>query len=116
MDRQSIYSKYKSFYFFPAAGKYTFFQDKRSCPSVLWLFPNAPGTCLPSLAALWGICGAIGKTVMFLTVLKGHNSAVFSGLSDEHRSKAACGFTPTEEFWLRWQNYGISEQLGTPRF
>ena len=63
-----------------------------------------------------GICGAIGKTVMFLTVLEGHNSTVFSGLSDEHRSKDACGLTSAEEFWPRWQNYGISEQLETPRF
>ena len=111
-----VYSKYKSFYFLPAAGNYTFFRISAAVPVSFGFSQMRPAPAsLP-----WRRCGGFAvpleKTVMFLTVLKGHNSAVFSGLSDEHRSKDACGFTPAEEFWLRWQNYGISEQLGTLRF
>lgn len=116
MDRQSIYTKYKSFYFLPAAGKYTFFRISAAVPVSFGFSQMRPAPA----SLLWRRCGGFAvpleKTVMFLTVLKGHNSAVFSGLSDEHRSKDACGLTSAEEFWPRWQNYGISEQLGTPRF
>ena len=107
-----VYSKYKSFYFLPAAGNYTFFRISAAVPVSFGFSQMRPAPAsLP-----WRRCGGFAvpleKTVMFLTVLKGHNSAVFSGLSDERSRRKSL----REEFWLRWQNFASPGQLEIPRF
>ena len=92
-----------------------FFQDIAAVPVSFGFSQMRPAPA----SFLWRRCGDLRchwKNGDVSYCSEGHNSAVFSGLSDEHRSKDACGLTSAEEFWPRWQNYGISEQLGTPCF
>ena len=52
------------------------------------------------------------KMVIFLTAPKDHNPAAPSSLSDECRRLQSLH----EEFWLRWQNYGLTGQLEISHF